>query len=162
MSSHSVSQSSCLELLLWAQECVGAGLVGAAQGTPQMGKEVALQGSGVETQLHYSQLVNLIQLLLPNYSVVWCLISFVLAFTGKVIPVQRCLTATLSARSDMSVWHEDRFPVLIHEKVGSLSAFWRRGVSRPTNGTLVSGWTGSYHSKQQLHTCISCQQSGKN
>lgn len=58
------------------------------------------------------------------------------------------------------VWYEGRFPVLIREKVVTFS-FLKAGVCRPTNGTLVSGWTGSYHSEQQLHTCMSCQQSGK-
>lgn len=152
VSSHSVSQSPFLASLLWAQQCVGAGPLRPAQETTQVGKEVALQGPGVQTQLHCacSVLVNLMQLLLPDCSVVWCLISFALAVTRKVIPVQRCFTATLSARSDMRTVS---CPHTWESRV-TFSLLWRHDVSRTQMRHLwVVGQTATTASNS---SCMSC------
>lgn len=51
-------------------------------------------------------------------------------------------------------WHEDVFPVLIHEKVMSPSAFWGHDVSRPQTGHLwVVGLTATTVSNS---SCMSC------
>lgn len=66
-------------------------------------------------------LVNLKQLLLPNCSLVQRVISVTHSFAGKVLPAQRCFTATLSARGDIWVWHKCRLPLLICKKNVSLT-----------------------------------------
>lgn len=117
-----------------------SGAAGSCSDNPVSGQRSSFAGpwSSAPAALRPTP-VNLIKLLLPNCSLVQRVVSCHHAFVGKVLPAQRCFTA----RGDIWVWHKRRLPLLVHEKDVSLFPFRRRGVSKPANGTLLSGWARS-------------------